>query len=864
MENSDHNDKSRRRFLKSAILSGVGLATGRISALSAPLTAAEKPLALVKQGKSTYSICVSETASPSEKHAAEELQKFLEEMSGARLPIVTDAEKVEGDLVLVGNSKLLQQLASRIPFERLGSEGFVLRTVGNRVLIVGGAKRGTMYGVYTFLEKLGCRWFTRDVSVIPKKSTLTIEPLDELQKPAFEYREPLFTEAFDKDWAARNKVNGSSMNLDDSTGGKFMYFPFVHTFYEILPPEKYFGDHPEYYALVDGKRRNERAQLCLTNPSVLRLTIKTVLEWIEQHPEASIYSVSQNDCEGWCECDNCQRVEREEGGAHSGPILRFVNAVAAEVAKKHPEKLIDTLAYWYSEPPPLHARPLPNVRIRLCPIGVCEAHAYENCKEDAYFMNHLRAWSKITNQLYIWHYVTNFSHYLLPFPDFDELAADIPMYGKNGVVGIFLEGDYAEGGGGENAELRSYVMARLLWNPSVDVNKTINEFMSAYYGKAARPMRAYFDLLHRQVRPAPQGNGRHMWIYSSPGAPYLSEEFLAQSLKLFHEAETAADDDATRARVTKARLSIDYVRLMHAKAFQVRDESYEPANFQQLKESFRSFMNDVRSFGITQLHEGVGLTVDEENFSKLIRPYRVATLENAALRVDVAPELSGRIIQMIDRKTGKDVLRRPDPGDRLYPDVGGLSVSVYSDYLAARPLEAKWELEPQTETTELRLTGTYANGLKARCAIRMGKAEPYLQTETTLENGGASSFEVVLQSRCVVGPVHMEPDSISSLYFHQQDGKFVSQLLITPDQEPRGSKAYAGLEQPDGEWMASGLGSLILANRFRKDQVSRCFARWTGKTENSLTMGVWSAKRSLAPGETLKLEADYGILRRIY
>ena len=600
----DHDDKSRRQFLKSAVLSGVGLATGRMNVLSAPLNAAKKPLTLVKQGKSTYSICVSEAASPSERRGAEELQKFIAEMSGARLPIITDAEQPEGDLVLVGNSNLVQKLGLSLPTGRLGSEGFLLRTEGSHVVIVGGRQRGTMYGVYTFLEKLGCRWFARDFSVIPKKPTLTVEPLDESQKPAFEYREVSFREALDKDWAARNKMNGSFMNLDQSTGGDIGYYPFVHTSYLILPPDKYFRDHPEYYALVDGKRRSEGAQLCLTNPYVLRLAIETVFEWIEQHPEASIYSVSQNDCEGWCECDNCRRVEQEEGGAHSGPILRFVNAVAAEVAKKHPEKLIDTLAYWYSEPPPLHARPLPNVRIRLCPIGACEAHAYEKCKDDAYFLNHLREWSEITNQLYIWHYVTNFAHYLLPFPDFDELAADIPMYSKHGVVGIYLEGDYAEGGGGENAELRSYVLGRLLWNPSVDVNAIINEFMAAYYGKAGRPMRAYFDFLHWQVRLAPQGKGHSMWIFTNPGVPYLSEEFLAQSLQLFHEAETAAGDDATRARVRKARLSIAYVRLMHAKAFQVRDGSYAPADLEPLKESFRSFMKDVRSFGITELHEG--------------------------------------------------------------------------------------------------------------------------------------------------------------------------------------------------------------------------------------------------------------------
>ena len=395
---------------------------------------------LAKQGKSTYSILISGSASPSEQHGAEELQKFLEAMSGARLPIVTDREEPAGDWVLVGDSEPLQKLGLKIPFATLGTEGFVLRTEGKHLVIAGGKQRGTLYGVYAFLEKLGCRWFTTEVSVIPKKSTLVVEPLHESQQPAFEYREPQIAEACDKDWAVRNRLNGGSQRLDESTGGKINYYPFVHSFYQILPPEKYFHDHPEYYALVDGKRRGEDAQLCLTNPEVLRLTIQTVLQWMDEHPETHICSVSQNDHRGWCECDNCQRVEQEEGGAHSGPILRFVNAVAAEMAKSHPDKLIDTLAYWYSEAPPLKARPLPNVRIRLCPIGACNGQPYERCVHNEYFLEHLRGWAKITNQLYIWHYVTNFQHYLLPFPNFDELAADIPMYKKHGVVGIFLAG----------------------------------------------------------------------------------------------------------------------------------------------------------------------------------------------------------------------------------------------------------------------------------------------------------------------------------------------------------------------------------------------------------------------------------------
>jgi hypothetical protein len=424
-------------------------------------------------------------------------------------------------------------------------------------------------------------------------------------------------------------------------------------------------------------------------------------------------------------------------------------------------------------------------------------------------------------------------------------------------VGIFLEGDYAEGGGGENAELRSYVMARLLWNPSVDVSGIINEFMTAYYGKAARPMRAYFDLLHRQVRPAPQGKGHHMWIYTNPGAPYLSEDFLAQSLKLFHEADAASENDAARTRVRKARISIDYVRLMHAKAVEVRNGSYAPAHLEQLKESFQGFMNDVRSFGITELHEGSKLAEDEEEFSKSMKPYLVATLENAALRVDLAPELSGRAIRMIDRRTGRDVLRHPDPGEPSYPDVGGLSLFVYSDYLAARPYQAKWEFEPQTMPTELRLAGTYANGLKARRTLRLRKNETVLHTETTLENAGASPLDVVLQALCTVGPESIEQAILS---FPQQDGKAVEQRLVQAGREPRGSKVYDGSEQPEGEWtLSEAARGLVLVNRFPEDQVSRCFVRWTGKAENAVSLGLWSAKRALAPGETLKLEADYGI-----
>jgi alpha-glucuronidase len=165
---------------------------------------ADEGLVLVHDGNSAYSICVSREASSSEKRAAAELQQFLTEISGVRLPIITDSQEATGPLIIVGKSTGTDLLKIDIPLGRLGREGFALKTLGKHLMIAGGQQLGTMYGVYTFLEKLGCRWFTPEVSQIPRMRTIEVPLLDEVQMPAFEYREPYFTEALDKNWAARS------------------------------------------------------------------------------------------------------------------------------------------------------------------------------------------------------------------------------------------------------------------------------------------------------------------------------------------------------------------------------------------------------------------------------------------------------------------------------------------------------------------------------------------------------------------------------------------------------------------------------------------------------------------------------------
>ncbi len=824
-------------------------------ALALPLAAAPAGLTLIENGRSRHTIVTARDASPSERRAAEELHRFLAEMSGARLPIATDEAAVRGPLILVGRSRALERVGLRIPFEQLGPEGFVLKTAGRHLIIAGGRQRGTMYGVYAFLEKLGCRWFTAEVSRIPKLATVRVPPLDETQKPAFEYREPFFTEAFDKDWAARNRTNGHFSKLDESTGGKIQYYPFVHSFYELLPPKKYFAEHPEYYSLIAGRRRAERGQLCLTNPDVVRLATETVLRWIREHPEATIFSVSQNDWTGWCECDNCRRVEEEEGGAHSGPLLRFVNAVAEEIEKHHPDKLIDTLAYWYTEAPPARVRPRRNVRIRLCPIGACQAHPYEKCERNAYFIRNLKAWSAITNQLYVWHYNTNFAHYLMPFPDFDELAADIPMYHRHGVVGLFMEGAYPPGGGGEMAELRSYVMARLLWDVKADVKQAIREFLEGVYGDAAPLIGEYLELLHRQVRMPPEGLGHHLWIFQPPGAPYLDSPFLKKARALLEQAEAKAAEEAIRRRVRKVRLSIDYVELMRAMTFELRDGWYAMPRPDLMKQRFAQFLSDVRSFGIQQLHEGRSLEFDEKEFAARLNRHGVVTLDNGVLRLEVVPDLNGRVIRLIHKASGQDMLRRTDPGEAGYPNVGGLAVFLRPDY-QARPLEVTWRVA-NAAPDRLTLAGTGPNGLTLRRLIRLEGAT--VRTETALENGGSKPAHATLEARVEFSPGRIEDPRIAVSY-RAQHGGVVDRTLFEPGLETSGAEFLDGSARPQSVWRAfHRAGGLALLNRFSAEQVRRCRLEWTVRGENRVTLALWTEEKELKPGESVKLEADYAL-----
>ena len=515
---------------------------------------------IARHGRAEMAIVIDPSATATEMYAARELAANLQEITGATFEIQTNTLAPER-AIIVGPGAAARAVFKDVPFDQLGNEELVIRTLGKRLLLAGGRPRGTLYAVSRFLqEQCGVRWWTPWASTIPRQSTLKVGNLDIREKPAFEYREPFWFTAFDADWAWHNGCNGNSYPIPPDKGGHIIYKGFVHTSYALVPPDKYFPVHPEWYSLINGKRVDHDAQLCLTDPELRDFVVEQVKEWLRESPDASIVSVSQNDDVRPCECTNCRALDEAEG-SHSGSMLAFVNYVAERIEPEFPNVAVDTLAYQYTRKPPKTIRPRPNVIVRLCSIE-CNFREPLEGPSNAAFGDDIRGWSAIADRLYVWDYVTDFAHYVQPHPNWFTMGPNLRFFQSHHVKGVFEEGAY-QSYGSEMAEMRAWVLAQQMWNPQQDDRALIQEFLKGYYGKAAEPIWKYLELLNDASR------GYNLTCGSPTGAPFLRFKTLAEAEKLWQQAEhTVADNQELLARVRLGHLPVRYVWLVRWDALQ--------------------------------------------------------------------------------------------------------------------------------------------------------------------------------------------------------------------------------------------------------------------------------------------------------
>ncbi len=451
---------------------------------------AKKKFRLSKDGEAACTIVIPSNPTPVEKTAAKELKEHLDAVTGGNFSIRGEHEyTVARPAIYVGDT--IHVDVSKIPYD-----GIVIKTTDKGLILTGHPQRGPLYAVYSFLEDaVGVRWWTSTESFIPKKPTLEIPEQNVEYAPKLIYREAYYKDAFNGVFASRMKCNGSSNEITSEYGGHHRFFHFVHSFFPLLPPEKYFEKHPEWYSEIDGVRKHEHAQLCLANDEMRAELTKNALEGLRKRPDCKFISISQNDWYGFCTCPKCKTVDDEEG-SQAGTLIRFVNKVAEDIEKEFPDVWVETLAYQYTRKPPKHVKPRKNVVVRLCTIECSFVQPLGEGERNKAFRDDIEGWSKIADNLFIWDYTVNFTAYMLPHPNHRVLGPNVKFFVANNAIGLFEQGD-AHCTAGDFVRMKNWVLSKLMWNSELDAEKLYDEFIEGYYGPDdARIVKEYLKLIH--------------------------------------------------------------------------------------------------------------------------------------------------------------------------------------------------------------------------------------------------------------------------------------------------------------------------------------------------------------------------------
>ena len=797
-----------------------------------------------------YSIVIPKEATVTEKFAAEELAKYLGQMSGEKFAVVAEGDASTANKIYVGKCG---NLPANVDWKKLGLEGIHMELCGKDLVLAGG-QRGVLYAVYSFLEEnFGCRWFTADCIVVPEQKVLSVKSFKKVHVPALEFRDTDYPSRKPPEFATPNKYNGPYGNETPKWGGKIKYFGFVHTFEYIVPPEKYGKDHPEYFSEIEGERIPEGTQLCLTNPEVKKIAAEYIRKAMREHPDCTIFSVSQNDRHKYCECKECTALAEKEG-SQAGPLIHFVNYVADAVKDEFPDKIVDTLAYQYTRKPPKYVKPRPNVVVRLCSIECCFSHPLDKCPENRSFVKDIKGWSKLTNRLHIWDYVINYGHCLEPFPNLRVLLPNIKFFINNGVTGIYEEANYFSKGG-ELAELRSYIMAKCLWDTNTDVNKVIKEFTDAYYGAAAPIIREYIEDLHNTVCDE---HNTHLKIWTPPAEFLNYPDKLAQWEDLFLKAEAAVADNPTLLhRVKVAHVGIQYASsALSGALLKLEGEKLVP-QLKVDKKTVEQLLATIKAEGITHICEGANGSAETWARSQIVRTTSldVKMLKNDLISLVIIPSFGGRIWRATYLPTGREIiLVTGNEKDGFIVDDNGYEEYANLNYRGPGYADNYDVIESGANYVVLKATMSNGNIITRRVELLDGKAAFKVTSKMT-------STKPVEKNAFRVHPAFMANAPKSSVFCRNADGTW-KEYSLHDKKAPMGEhEIWMNKDRrPAGQWaILDRTDNLVMLDTFNNDAIDFCYLNWKGSAKR-VNLEEWSTPANSDANNGPVLENTYEMM----
>ena len=502
-----------------------GWKTGMIIAVSATAffcVRISADVQLTTSGRTEYRIVLPSDASDNLKYAAHELKIHLEEASGTHFSVVEEAARKNGKQIV---------LREREP--KLENGEFQVRTEGNTLFLTGGGDSGIHHAVHDFLETdCGFIWYdARGGKKVPDLKNFRLPEISRKKKYAFEFRsmspDYFFYRPSGRYFLYRNRMNEKIylMPLPGMDAGQLNFsktkiltsggvqdfcraYPSQHTFFDYIPPtanksriknlkdKGYFKTHPEYFSM-DQKGKRIAQQLCFSNPELRAEFKKNFYEHIRTAPNMNVFSVTAFDFPGqFCYCKGCQATVRKYQ-TNGAPVFLFVKELAESVKKDFPKVLMHTFAYRkaQTEIPPKGLTFPDNVIVNFCPIDDDLSKTFDS-KTNAGTWRNLQDWTKICRHVWLYYYVNPWTFGTLTAPALGNVrrcAHDTVLAARAGVKGGTYSHPVGTPGMFGFTELQSYLMARLMYDPDLDIEFMIDDFMKFEYGAAAPLMKQYLN-----------------------------------------------------------------------------------------------------------------------------------------------------------------------------------------------------------------------------------------------------------------------------------------------------------------------------------------------------------------------------------
>jgi hypothetical protein len=508
----------------------------------------DESIQLTQDGDTEYRIMLSPNASPIETFATQELQGYVMQVSGAFPPIAGPDEPPLGKRIFIGKG-ILAKMGLNIDENTLGSDGFVIKTDGDKIFIAGSTPRGTLYGIYAFIESIGCRWFAPGVNgeIIPQIPSITIPQLNISERPRMSYRGfkssflTTYTNTEWIDWMAKNRLN--LLMIDDT-----MYNDLKNTVCGEL--ERRVIQVGVSFEIPESEDDNK------TKDDVSSETFtKKLMDFINSNPEVNIIEL---------------RLKTSNKSEISSTKQESPINIANTIHENHPEKIVSIQVDYSSVKTSGKifcssvARRNENGKgdyvFSFEPTERCYHHSLgdRECKINDKQRTCIGTLQKLGKKIGLYeHYMASYEQNSLPFPILQTISSDFKYLsnigGFNGAVSQCESSNFGTYG------LNYYVFARMSWNPQYDLGMIVDDYCNRYYDKASEPMKIFFSILEDAM-----ANTEHFSYIDPPELiiKIFDEATLKKLQNQLDMAKSLTSDVIVFERIRKSQLSFDYTTLL--------------------------------------------------------------------------------------------------------------------------------------------------------------------------------------------------------------------------------------------------------------------------------------------------------------